>query len=44
MRRFNPKYERAEDFSNGNLVWLQEIIEDNDGYLLKGHYLIDTVL
>ena len=34
MRRFFPNQERAEDFTHGNLVWLQEIIQNNDGDLL----------
>lgn len=34
MRRFFPNQERAEDFTHGNLVWLQEIIQNNDGDLV----------
>ena len=34
MRRFFPNQERAEDFTYGNLVWLQEIIQNDDGDLV----------
>ena len=36
MRRFFPDQEKSEDFSNGNLVWLQEIIKDKyDNLVVK---------
>lgn len=34
MRSYSPKFESAEMFTNGKLVWLQEVIKDKDGDLV----------
>jgi hypothetical protein len=34
MRRYFPNQESSEVFSNGNLVWLQEVIKNNDDNLV----------